>query len=55
MDEFYTFRRMLYQGFPNDFFSRDETLPEPVNPASLLQRRPSLHVGILRAADGSDP
>ena len=35
VDEFETLRGMLYQGFPNDFFPRDEALLKPFNPASL--------------------
>ena len=36
VDEFETIRGMLRQGFPNDFFPRDEALLKPFDPASIL-------------------
>ena len=53
MDEFETLRGALREGFPNDRSPHDEALLKPFNPAGVLQCRPSLHVGILRASDRS--
>ena len=36
VDEFETLRGMLHQGFPNDFFPRDEALLKPFDPASVV-------------------